>query len=96
VSPLEGSKYGGAMITITGENFSNDIMDNPVKIGDQYCYVLTSSTTQITCRTDLLTTNALGNQMVIVFLKTSEEAKTPNMDDIFFKYIVPSTEVTDV
>ena len=84
VSPLQGSKYGGALVTISGENFSNEVSDNPVKIGDNYCYVLTSSTTQITCRTDLLTSNTLGDQMVIVFLKTSEEAKTPNDDDIFF------------
>lgn len=54
VSPLSGSVYGGALVTITGENFSNEPLDNPVKIGDNYCYVITSSPTQITCRTDLL------------------------------------------
>jgi hypothetical protein len=45
VSPLTGGKYGGALVTITGENFSNDPLDNPVKIGDHYCYVQTTSTT---------------------------------------------------
>jgi hypothetical protein len=54
VSPLSGSIYGGALVTITGENFSNEPLDNPVKIGNNYCYVITSSPTQITCRTDLL------------------------------------------
>ncbi len=54
VSPLTGSIYGGALVTITGENFSNDPLDNPVKIGDHYCYVITTSPTEITCRTDLL------------------------------------------
>jgi hypothetical protein len=54
ISPLTGSKLGGTLITITGENFSNDHLDNPVKIGADYCYVITSSPTQITCRTDLL------------------------------------------
>jgi len=39
ISPLVGSKYGGALITITGENFSDDPLDNPVMIGDNYCYV---------------------------------------------------------
>ena len=39
VSPLTGSKYGGTLVTITGENFSDDLLDNPVKIGDHYCYV---------------------------------------------------------
>jgi len=96
VSPLTGGKYGGALVTITGENFSNDPLDNPVKIGDNYCYVLTTSTTQITCRTDLLTDNTVGEQLVIVFLKTSEEAATPNDDDIMFTYATPTAEVTDV
>lgn len=54
VSPLTGSIYGGALVTITGENFSNDPLDNPVKIGNNYCYVITTSPTEITCRTDLL------------------------------------------
>ena len=45
VSPLTGSTLGGTLITITGENFSNDHLDNPVKIGDDYCYVLSSSVT---------------------------------------------------
>ena len=44
-SPVTGSTLGGTLITITGENFSNDHLDNPVKIGDDYCYVLSSSTT---------------------------------------------------
>jgi hypothetical protein len=52
--PKQGSIYGGTTVTITGENFSNDPLDNPVKIGDHYCYVETSSPTQITCKTDLL------------------------------------------
>jgi hypothetical protein len=54
VSPLSGSIYGGTLVTITGENFSNEPLDNPVKIGNNYCYVITSSPNQITCRTDLL------------------------------------------
>jgi len=96
VSPLTGGKYGGALVTITGENFSDEPLDNPVKIGDHYCYVQTTSTTQITCRTDLLSDNAVGDQLVIVFLKTSEEAATPNDDDILFTYATPTAEVTDL
>ena len=38
-SPRSGSKYGGTLVTITGENFSDEPLDNPVKIGDHYCYV---------------------------------------------------------
>ena len=43
ISPTSGSKYGGTIITIIGENFSDEILDNPVKIGNHYCNVLTSS-----------------------------------------------------
>lgn len=95
ISPLEGSIYGGTLVTITGENFSDDALDNPVKIGDDYCYVITSSTTEITCRTDLLS-KALGEQLIVVFLKTSEEAATPDNADIMFDYVTPSAEVTDL
>jgi hypothetical protein len=42
--------YGGTLVTITGINFSTDPLDNPVKVGSNYCYVITSSPTQITCR----------------------------------------------
>lgn len=45
VSPQSGSIYGGTLVTITGENFSNDPLDNPVKIGNDYCYVITTSPT---------------------------------------------------
>jgi len=45
ISPTSGSKYGGTLITITGENFSDEVLDNPVKIGDNYCNVITSSPT---------------------------------------------------
>jgi hypothetical protein len=45
------SVYGGALLTITGKTFSNDPLDNNVKIGTTDCIVQTSSPTQITCRT---------------------------------------------
>lgn len=54
IQPRSGSKYGGTLVTITGENFSNDPLDNPIKIGDSYCYVLTTSATEITCRQDFI------------------------------------------
>jgi hypothetical protein len=94
VSPLVGSFYGGTLVTIEGENFSDNPLDNPVKIGSDYCYVITTSPTQITCRTDMLSSQASQDEMVIVFLKTSEEAATPNNDDILFTYIAPTTTVS--
>ena len=96
VSPLTGSKYGGTLITILGENFSHEPLDNPVMIGDEYCYVKTSSPTKITCRTDLLVENKVGDQTLLVFLKTSEEAATPNGEDIIFTYAYPTAELADL
>lgn len=96
VSPTRGSKYGGALLTITGENFSDNPLDNPVKIGNEYCYVITTSPTEITCRTDLLTDQSVGDNIVIVFLKTSEEAATITGEDFLFTYESPSTEIVDL
>jgi hypothetical protein len=94
VSPLQGSMFGGTLVTITGENFSDDALDNPVKIGDDYCYVITSTPTEITCRTDLLTSQEAGAELLLVFLKTSEEAFSE--EDIEFTYITPTAEVTSL
>jgi len=44
----------------------------------------------------LLTDNTSSDQLIIVFLKTSEEAATPNGDDIFFSYSTPTAEITDI
>jgi len=49
-SPASGSALGGTLITIDGVNFSDDPLDNPVKVGNQYCLVQTTSSNQITCR----------------------------------------------
>ena len=91
-----GSIYGGTTITITGENFSNDPLDNPVKIGGNYCYVMTSSPTQITCKTDLLHGEAFGDEQLLVFLKTSEEALCGGVTGCFFTYTTPLASVVDV
>jgi hypothetical protein len=95
-SPTQGSKYGGTLITILGENFGTVTTDNPVMIGADYCYVQTTNATTITCRTDLLPANSVGSQLMIVFLKTSEEAATPNGADLQYEYVVPSMEVTGI
>ena len=50
ISPLAGSLLGGTLLTIDGINFSDDALDNPVKVGDYWCFVRTTSANQITCR----------------------------------------------
>ena len=81
-SPKTGSIYGGTLLTIQGSNFGTAITDNPVQlsagggIGNINCYVETTSSSEITCRTDSDSTEMTGGQgsELIVFLKTSEEA----------------------
>jgi hypothetical protein len=56
VSPDQGSRYGGSLLTITGTNFGTVPTDNPVQIstlggvGSVNCFVRTITPTQITCR----------------------------------------------
>ena len=45
ITPLTGSYLGGTHVTIDGVNFSNDPLDNPVKAGNSWCDVLTTSPT---------------------------------------------------
>lgn len=88
ITPRQGSLEGGTLLTITGENFSNDALDNPVKVGDHYCYVVTSTPTEITCRISITagTTQTAETVEVIVFLKTSEEAVCATGTDCNFAY----------
>jgi hypothetical protein len=53
VSPLTGSTEGGTILTITGVNFATVINQMQVFIGSksEVCDVLTTTTTQLTCRT---------------------------------------------
>jgi len=89
-----GSLYGGTLVTIKGENFSNEPLDNPVKIGSHYCYVITSTPSEITCRTDYLLDQESGDQLLLVFLKTSEEAASEQ--SILFNFVAPKAEVLDI
>jgi hypothetical protein len=84
-------------VTITGENFSPyEATDNPVKIGDHYCYVLTTSETQITCQLDYLPMQRAKNETLIVFLKTSEEAQVLDSSLKSFTFVTPNANVTDI
>jgi hypothetical protein len=73
-SPNTSSYLGGQLITITGENFSDEPLDNPVKVGSEWCYVQTTSTTQITCRIAERTATEASAAELIVFLRTAYEA----------------------
>ena len=85
-TPKSGSINGGTLITITGYTFGTEATDNPVKIGDAYCDVVTTSATQITCRTQPRTSQ-LTTETLIVFLKTSEEAVCNVVGDCQFTWL---------
>ena len=50
ITPLTGSYLGGNKITITGQNFATNKLDNPVKLGNTWCYVESSKVDEIVCR----------------------------------------------
>jgi len=76
ISPLQGSYLGGSLLTIDGINFSDQATtDNPVKVGKYWCLVESTSRTQIKCRVSNTIENQASQAEVIVFLRTSEEAK---------------------
>lgn len=78
-------------------NFSNEPLDNPVKVGDTYCLVKTSTPTQIVCQIDrtgkLVTTPNIDTQ-TIVFLRTSEEAQVETGVSNVYQYRAPVATVT--
>ena len=74
-SPNSGSIYGGTLITINGYNFSNNaITDNAVQVGTTYCNVISTSNSQIICRTQ---PKQAADDMTVdltVYLRTFEQA----------------------
>lgn len=77
ISPTSGSVFGGTKVTITGTNFDDDGLNNPVNIDTEHCEIISSTPTEIVFRTPS-TTSATGHAQeslpIIVALKTSEEA----------------------
>ena len=74
ITPLTGSYLGGTLVTITGTNFSNDKLDNPVKAGNTWCDVQTTNPTQITCRVRATGLTAASSGKLSTFLRAQEEA----------------------
>lgn len=93
-SPASGSALGGTLITIDGVNFSDDPLDNPVKVGNNYCLVQTTSSSQITCRVMETGTSQPSSTNILVFLRTSEEAQNDGSDA--FEFVTPLETITSV
>ena len=85
------------MVTITGENFSNNAIDNAVMIGDALCLVQSSQPQEIICEIepreiteDFVT--EIGT--VSVFLKLGETAACQPSSACEFTFNEPSATVT--
>jgi hypothetical protein len=102
VTPNSGSKYGGTMLTITGNNFGTVPTDNPVQIstlgavGSIDCFVKTITQTQITCRVGKTNKEDGKKGKVITFLKTSEEAKCVPNNTCEYEYKTPSATLQSI
>ena len=95
ISPQSGSAMGGTVVTISGENFSNNPMDNPVMIGDSLCLVESSSASEIVCRIEIRDEASVVPEdgTVSVFLKLGETAKCLD-NTCKFVFKEPSGELT--
>jgi hypothetical protein len=102
VSPQTGSIYGGTLLTIKGTNFGKEFTDNPVQIstlgavGSVDCFLQKISTTEIQCRLDTTTQEDKKKGEVVVFLKTSEEAKCDPKTKCAWTYTSTIPEVTEI
>lgn len=86
IRPKQGSMYGGTLVTIDGENFSDEKLDNPVMIGMSLCIVEQTSKNQIVCRVEERGQSAReSTEQVSVLLKLGEIAScsTRNRDCSF-------------
>ena len=94
ISPLQGSVLGGTLVTITGGHFGTVSTDNPVKIGDNYCLVESTSDAEIKCRVAVDTNTVVSQALIIVFAKTSEEMVCNEAGGCIFDYQASLTTVS--
>jgi hypothetical protein len=99
-SPKQGSALGGTTVTITGENFSDNALDNPVMIGDSDCLVQSTSATEIVCKIEHRDavedfSDYPKEGQVSVFLRLGETAAC-RTDSCTFTFEEPKAEVTKI
>ena len=103
IQPRTGSIYGGTKLTVTGGPFSLDNGENFVKVGykwweeiDHYCYVISSTETEVTCRLPLDLNREVKSYDVIAFAATYEESNCEILDaddkfDCYFTFLAADT-----
>ena len=97
ISPNKGSREGGTLLTITGQNFSTNKRENQVLVGpnQDFCIVKKATNTEIQCVTSKPKSVLNGPQEVIVLGRIVEKAicsgvckfefdsnKTPNISNV--------------
>jgi len=86
-NPKQGSIHGGTLITIDGYHFSTVETDNPIRIGYTDCLVEETTPTQIKCRTLPKEGIAPGQEQLVVFLRTFEEAVCVEAGNCMFTWV---------
>jgi len=94
ISPLKGSHLGGTLVTITGTNFSTNKLDNPVKAGPFWCYVESSTVSEIKCRVAETGASKDMTGKFSVFLRTQEEMKYKDGLKNDYAFEAPKASVT--
>ena len=104
IEPLTGSIYGGTKLTVTGGPFTTDLKETFVKVGykwweeiDHYCYLISATETEVTCRLPLDLNREAKEYEVIAFAATYEESNCEMADNCLFTFLSADTlpEVTE-
>ena len=96
-TPKTGSTLGGTRLTLTGRHFGTVATDNPVKVGNNYCYVEATADTEITCRIGELTTQeATAEALVLVFARATEEMICNSGGLCKFEYASPTSTASSI
>mmetsp|Transcript_20906 Transcript_20906/g.32384 ORF Transcript_20906/g.32384 Transcript_20906/m.32384 type:complete len:174 (+) Transcript_20906:3305-3826(+) len=99
------SPFGGTRLIINGQNFGNELTDNPVQIsynggvGSTDCLLESSSPSQIICRVATgIDKSEVESATLVVFLKTSEEAECDSSTTckMIFANNLPTLETAEV
>ena len=102
ISPVQGSIFGGTKLTISGGPFTTDLKETFVKVGtewwdgiDNYCYLLTATENEVTCRLPLDLNRQAKKYEVVAFSATFEESNCQFTDNCLFEFI-PAASLPEV
>ena len=93
--PKSGSIYGGTKLTLTGGPFvAGDLKETIVKVGykwweeiDNYCYVISVTETEVTCRLPLDLNREAKQYKTILFASTYTESNCEMDNECLFTFL---------